>query len=97
MKNILSALGLVVVLVGCESLQPPDDGIPRIRSQADVDAYNATVSGENNKLVCTRERVIGSNIRQFVCMTVAQRERLAQQARDDVRQLSDDLQNAINN
>ncbi len=97
MKNILSALGLVVVLVGCESLQPPDDGIPRIRSQADVDAYNATVSGENNKLVCTRERVIGSNIRQFVCMTVAQRERLAQQARDDVRQLSDDLQNVINN
>ena len=97
MKNILSALGLVVVLVGCESLQPPDDGIQRIRSQADVDAYNATVSGENNKLVCTRERVIGSNIRQFVCMTVAQRERLAQQARDDVRQLSDDLQNVINN
>ena len=62
-----------------------------------MDAYNATVSGENNKLVCTRERVIGSNIRQFVCMTVAQRERLAQQARDDVRQLSDDLQNVINN
>ncbi|MDD9888717.1 MAG: hypothetical protein OXU66_10725 [Gammaproteobacteria bacterium] len=97
MKNFLSALGLILILTSCESFQPPDDGIPRIRSQADVDAYNATVSGESNKLVCTRERVIGSNIRQFVCMTVAQRERIAEQAREDVRQLSDELQNVVGN
>ena len=85
MQKTIFALGLMLILVGCEALVPPDDGIPRIRSQADAEAYNATVSAESDKLVCSRERVIGTNIPQFVCMTVAQRERLAQQAVEDVQ------------
>ena len=97
MEKILYVLGLIVILAGCEALTSSNDGIPRIRSQADVDAYNATVSVASNRLVCTRERVVGSNIPQFVCMTVAQRERIAEQAREDVRQLSDELQNVIGN
>ncbi|NKB33568.1 MAG: hypothetical protein GKR91_10775 [Pseudomonadales bacterium] len=97
MQKLLMTLGLLSILVGCDALQPPDDGIPRIRSQRDVEAYNATVSGESNKLVCTTERVVGSNIPQFVCMTVAQRDRMAMQAQEDVRQLSDELQNTIGN
>lgn len=60
-----------------------NDGVPRIRTQRDVDTYNAAVSSESDMLVCSREFVIGSNIRQFLCMTVAQRDRLREQARRD--------------
>lgn len=82
----LTAFGLVVLLSGCESLYE-GDGIPRIRTQADVDAYNATVVAESDKLVCNREFVIGTNIRRFVCLTVAQRERLREQGIEDTRTL----------
>ena len=49
MEKILCALGLILVLAGCEALTSSNDGIPRIRSQADVDAYNATVSVASNR------------------------------------------------
>lgn len=75
MRKIVVLISLAGLLIGCENMYPEDDGIPRIRSQRDVDAYNATVSSEGEKLVCSRESVIGSNVRQFVCLTVAQAER----------------------
>ena len=83
MKN-LTLIALVGLLgSACESLyENNDDGIPRIRSQRDVEAYNETVSSEGEKLVCERERVIGSNIRQWVCLTIAQRDALQRQAQD---------------
>jgi len=87
MQEIIFALGFIAVLTGCEALYQSNDGIPRIRSQADAEAYNSTVSAETDKLVCTRERVIGSNIPQFVCLTVGQRERLAQQAIEDIQSI----------
>ena len=87
MQRIIFALGLIVSLTGCEALYQSNDGIPRIRSLADAEAYNSTVSAESDKLVCTRERGIGSNIPQFVCLTVGQRERLAQQAVEDIQSI----------
>jgi len=78
MKNILAVLILAATLVACESMYE-EGGIPRIRSQKQVDAYNATVSSEGEKLVCEKERPLGSNISQFVCMTINQRDRLAAQ------------------
>tara|TARA_Y100000746_G_scaffold185615_1_gene164217 strand:- start:1387 stop:1662 length:276 start_codon:yes stop_codon:yes gene_type:complete len=83
MKRLI-LIALVGLLVSaCESLyENNDDGIPRIRSQRDVEAYNETVSSEGEKLVCERERVIGSNIRQWVCLTIAQRDALQRQAQD---------------
>ena len=68
-----------------------NEGISRINSQRDVDAYNATVSAESDMLVCTREQVLGSNIREFVCLTVAQRERLRQAAVEDLEFLNQEL------
>ncbi len=82
MKKAMLLL-LLLNLGACESLYE-DDGIPRIRSQRDVDAYNATVSSESEKLVCTRERPLGSRIPQWFCMTVAQRDRLALEAREEL-------------
>lgn len=58
-----------------------------IRTQSDVERYNATVTNEGDKLVCDRERVVGSNLPQFVCMTVAQRDRLAREASDTIQSL----------
>ncbi|MBM87374.1 MAG: hypothetical protein CMQ41_03265 [Gammaproteobacteria bacterium] len=80
MKSIIATLGFIVFLSGCESTD--NDGIPAIRSQRQADAYNETVSSPGERMVCERERVIGSNIRRLVCMTVAQRERLQQETQE---------------
>jgi hypothetical protein len=82
--RIVAIVGLVAALTACESLYD-NDGISRIRTQADAVAYNATVSSESQKLICEREAVLGSNIRQFVCLTVAQREYLQQVAQENSR------------
>lgn len=86
MKNILAVCILAATLIGCESLYE-DGGIPRIRSQRQVDAYNATVSSEGEKLVCTKERPLGSNISRFNCMTINQRDRLAQQGQQQIQDI----------
>ena len=90
MLNAPILLFFLAILSGCENLYQTE-GIPRINSQRDVDAYNATVSAESDMLVCTREQVLGSNIREFVCMTVAQRERLRQAAVEDLEFLNQEL------
>ena len=63
------------------------DDIERIRSQRQADAYNATVSSEGEKLVCTRERVTGSNLPQFVCLTRDQRDRMARSAQSTIEDI----------
>ena len=83
-------LFFLAILAGCETLYQ-NEGISRINSQRDVDAYNATVSAESDMLVCTREQVLGSNIREFICLTVAQRERLRQAAVEDLEFLNQEL------
>ena len=79
MKNVLIVLILAATLVACESLYE-DSGIPRIRSQKQVDDYNETVSSEGEKLICTKEKPLGSNISQYNCVTRNQRDRIAQQS-----------------
>lgn len=76
-----SVIGLLSACV------PVAEGNRPIRTPADVDRYNATVSNEGDKLVCERERVTGSNLPQFVCMTVNQRERLARDASDIIQSI----------
>lgn len=83
MKNLIIVMGLATMLVGCEGLYAPGD-ISSIRSQRQVDAYNATVTAEADKLVCTKEKPLGSNIPKFYCVTAGQQERLALQAQQDL-------------
>jgi len=87
MKNIFAVFILVTTLVGCESLYEQDD-ISRIRSQRQVDAYNATVSSEGEKLVCTKERPLGSNISQFMCLTQNQQDRIARQSQQAIQDIN---------
>ena len=84
MKTILAVIFLAATLIGCESMYE-QDGIPRIRSQRQVDAYNETVSSEGEKLVCTKERPTGSNISQFICMTQNQQDRIAVQSQQAIQ------------
>jgi hypothetical protein len=86
MRILLQVVGFAVLLTGCEGMYQGDD-IQSIRSQRQADAYNATVSSESEKLVCTRERVTGSNLPRFVCLTVAQRDRMARSAQDTIEQI----------
>lgn len=81
MKMLLmfSVIGLLNACV------PTDPADRPIRTTADMERYNATVSNEGDKLVCERERVLGSNLPQFVCMTVNQRERVAREASDTIQ------------
>ena len=87
MKNIFAVFILAATLIGCESLYEQDD-ISRIRSQRQVDAYNATVSSEGEKLVCTRERPLGSNISQFMCLTQNQQDRIARQSQQAIQDIN---------
>ncbi len=84
MKRLFVILALAATLMACESLYEVSD-IADIRSQRQVDAYNATVTAEEDKLVCTREKPLGSNIPRFMCMTVAQQSRLEARARDELQ------------
>lgn len=84
MKILLLGAILTLSLAGCESLYDNNGDISRITSQRQVDAYNATVSSEGEKLVCSRERSTTSNISRFTCMTINQRDRLALEAREEI-------------
>ena len=83
MQKSVAVICLAILLIGCENMYE-DDGIARIRNQRDVEAYNATVSSEGEKLTCRREVVIGTNFREYICMTVAQRERMRRDAQDTI-------------
>lgn len=84
MLKLFSLFSVLVLLSACVRVSDTDRPI---RTQADVERYNATVSSEGEKLVCDRERVVGSNLPKFICMTVNQRERLAQSASDTVNEI----------
>ena len=83
MQKIVAVICLAMLLVGCENMYE-DDGIARIRNQRDVEAYNATVSSEGEKLTCRREVVLGTNFREYICITVAQRERMRRDAQEAI-------------
>lgn len=84
MYQCMGVLVLAGLLIACQV--PEDDGIPRIRSQRDIAAYNATVTDPGQELVCTREVVVGTNFRPYVCLTVAQWQRREQ---DDKLRVND--------
>lgn len=73
----LYLISLTLILASC--VMPEDDGIPRIRSQRDIAAYNATITDPSQELVCTREVVVGTNFRPYVCLTVAQMRKREEQ------------------
>ena len=64
MQKAVAVMCLAMLLIGCENMYE-DDGIPRIRNQRDVEAYNATVSSEGETLSGGRAVVIGTNYPEY--------------------------------
>ncbi len=95
MNKMSIVMGMAVMLFGCESLYEPSS-IDSIRSQRQVEAYNATVSAEEDKLVCTREKPLGSNIPRFFCVTVAQRDRMSREAQENIQLIGGAGSNVVN-
>lgn len=58
----------------------------KIATFNEQEQINAILAGaaEDSRQVCRREIVVGSNRRQNVCMTLAQRRRSAEMARDNI-------------
>lgn len=51
-----------------------------------VEAYNASMSEDRDKLVCRREQVTGSHFRKTICRTQGQIEEERRAAQDALRQ-----------
>lgn len=73
-------------LAASESVQalPADQQTALAAEQAEVNQILERAHADS-RLVCTREKEMGSNFRRNVCLTVAQRRRNADQARGMVR------------
>ncbi|MFZ5668945.1 MAG: hypothetical protein ACOY4K_05595 [Pseudomonadota bacterium] len=67
---VAAGLGLASVAAAEETAAPPAPAKPAKPAKDDP-----------NRMVCTREHVVGSNRPKKVCMTVAQRDALRDQAR----------------
>ena len=61
---------LVIILGACQSSDP---GAQQnvLLTQADADAYNATVANESEKLICKREKIMASIRTRLVCLTAS--------------------------
>lgn len=84
---------LVLSLLGrMEARLDGEGGVAGLSEQAKIATFNEqeqvnTIlagAAEDSRQVCRREVVVGSNRRQNVCMTLAQRRRSAEMARDDI-------------
>jgi hypothetical protein len=80
-SSIFLVIGMLIF--SCQSEQG-NNRTPVIRSQAEADAYNATIVSQNDFVYCTEESFTGSKIEKIVCETVAQREQSASDAKSEV-------------
>ena len=78
MRTALIAAALL--LVASPALAQAGSSAPLVDPAAKKKAMD-----DPNRIVCTREHVVGSNRPQKICMTVAQRQRL----KDDADKLTD--------
>ena len=98
MRRILILTGLIVAMMGlsaCSSMPKSQtskdlDTAPQY-TQEEKDAmteeervalYNETMSQEKNKVVCRREKPLGSHMTKTVCRTQSEMERDREEARD---------------
>lgn len=88
MRKYMVALVTVAALAGAgpalatEPAAPSATAAPSETAASTSSAKKAGGIDDPNRMVCTRERVVGSNMPQKVCMTVAERDRLRDAAVD---------------
>lgn len=82
MRNFMAVLVTASALVGAgpvmasEPSPPSETSTPAPEAAAPTPSVKKGDIDDPNRMVCTRERVVGSNMPQKVCMTVADRNRL---------------------
>jgi hypothetical protein len=85
--GVAAGLLLSTAVAGCAGTppQPRDEGaaaareLPVTAHRTEAEALQAAAADDR---ICTHERVIGSNLRQRVCRTSAQREQERRQAQE---------------
>lgn len=82
-KSLFAELDQIAALMGASSSPSQGDQAVLQRLQNSVNALLAQVA-EDSKLVCRRERGLGSNIPTRVCQTVAARRRQEAAAREEI-------------
>ena len=81
MRTALITAALLLVASPALALAQAGAGAPLV----DPAAAKKKTMDDPNRIVCTREHVVGSNRPQKICMTVAQRQRL----KDDADKITD--------
>lgn len=76
-----AAASLFTASAGWADQPPPSPTAPAAPAPA---AKPKVDMNDPNRIVCTREHVVGSNRPQKICMTVAERQRLKDQADRDM-------------
>lgn len=84
-NEVVSALGRMDILIGTagvDALHPAD----RVKLMNEQDRVNVilTRAAADSRMVCNRERVVGSRLPTTVCKTVAERRRMREDARMDL-------------
>lgn len=83
------SLLVALALSGFQTPAEPSASAPPPPSEAPAAAAAAAPPPEpEDRIVCHREHIVGSNRRQRVCMTVSERARIRDQSQDELRRAS---------
>lgn len=88
--NARLPLGLLPLALAAACAGTPDGAGPSVAAET-APSKLAAARLDGDKMICTRERTIGTNRPQKVCMTKADRAALAEQARNDTLRRSGGL------
>lgn len=81
--RIISLLAISFALASCAT-ELSEGRSPVIRSQAEADAYNLTITSPSEFVYCRKEEVTGTKFERTICGTVAQHEQDATLTRRSV-------------
>jgi hypothetical protein len=84
-RTILGLATILALASACATTSAPAGGTAPVKAQA---ATGQTTASGEQKLVCSTERPVGSNIPKRVCRTPEQIEREREAAQDKIRSMS---------
>jgi hypothetical protein len=87
-RTILGLASILALASACATTSAPASGTAPVRSQAATGQTGGpAVASGDQKLVCSTERPVGSNIPKRICRTPEQIERERQAAQDKIRDI----------
>ena len=86
---MLRILAIVILLSGCAT------GTKVELTEEMVDAHNASVENKMERIICTREKEIGSHFSRKVCRTVRQIQAEREEARRTIENVQSVSQGSV--